>query len=608
MPLLQVKNLSVSFPTADGTLHVVRDVSFTVEAGDFFGIVGESGSGKSVLVQALLGLIPSAKVSGEAMFNGRNLIGLPSEELRRIRGAGISMIFQDPLSSLHPQYTVGQQLVEAIRTHRQVSKTKARAMSVKMMSRVGISDAERRADSFPHQFSGGMRQRIMIAMALLLEPELIIADEPTTALDSTVQAQILDLLAQMQQELNTTVVMISHDLSVISRVANRMIVMYAGTCMEMGNAAEVFDSPSHPYTARLLAATPSQDSTPRRLHPIEGGLPSLLVPPRGCAFAERCELATHRCRDELPELLEHRPERFSACFFPDTPLPQTELAPELEVRSLGSQEPIISAENIQLSFASGSWPNKKKVRVLNGVDLHVYPGETIGLVGESGCGKSTLVRVIAGLLQPDSGQVLINGKKLGGPESETWKQARHMVQMVFQDPFGSLNPKRRVGSIIADPFIIHTKIRGEELKQCVRDLMNLVGLNPEHYNRFPSEFSGGQRQRIGIARALALKPQVILFDEPVSALDVSVQAQILNLIADLQRSLGLSYVFISHDLSVVRHISDRVAVMDHGQVIELSSAADLYANPQTEFTRTLLAASSGLPATSAGTASTVGTL
>lgn len=606
MSLLQVKNLSVSFPTADGTLHVVRDVSFSVEAGDFFGIVGESGSGKSVLVQALLGLIPGAKLSGEALFKGRNLIGLPAEELRRLRGAGISMIFQDPLSSLHPQYTVGQQLIEAIRTHRKISRSQARTMSVKMMSRVGIKDAERRADSFPHQFSGGMRQRIMIAMALLLEPELIIADEPTTALDSTVQAQILELLAEMQQEMNTTVVMISHDLSVMSRVADRMMVMYAGTCMELGQANQVFSAPSHPYTARLLAATPSHDGSPRRLRPIEGGLPSLLEPPFGCSFAARCELATERCKTEMPQLIEHRPGRLSACFFPDAPLAEPAQTPRLGVRSVEGLQPLISAENIELSFNSGSWPNKKKVQVLNGVSLQVFPGETVGLVGESGCGKSTLVRVIAGLLQPDQGRVLINGQELGGPNTDMWKEARSMVQMVFQDPFGSLNPKRRVGSIIADPFMIHTRIRGAELKQRVCELMDLVGLNPEHYNRFPSEFSGGQRQRIGIARALALKPKVIFFDEPVSALDVSVQAQILNLITDLQRQLGLSYVFISHDLSVVRHVSDRVAVMDRGQIIELASAADLYSNPQTEFTKTLLAASSGLPEPTVDLVRTVG--
>lgn len=591
MALLEVKNLSVSFPTADGTLHVVRDVSFSVEAGDFFGIVGESGSGKSVLVQAILGLVPGAQLSGQALFNGRNLIGLPAEELRLLRGAKISMIFQDPLSSLHPQYTVGQQLAEAITTHQKVSKSEARSRAVAMMGKVGIKDPERRADSFPHQFSGGMRQRIMIAMALLLEPELIIADEPTTALDSTVQAQILDLLAQMQRELNTTVLMISHDLSVVSRVANQMMVLYAGTCMELGAADQVFTAPDHPYTARLLAATPSAHNIEHRLRPIDGSLPSLLAPPRGCAFAPRCELATEMCHSTLPALEEHRPARFAACFYPNTALAAPDPVPASSAQLVAGTEPIIAAQGIELSFASGTWPHKRQVQVLKGVDLELYPGETLGLVGESGCGKSTLVRVIAGLLQPQSGRVMIQGAQLGAPNTESWKKARHQVQMVFQDPFGSLNPKRRVGSIIADPFMIHTDTRGDQLKTRVRELMDLVGLNPEHYNRFPSEFSGGQRQRIGIARALALKPKVVLFDEPVSALDVSVQAQILNLISDLQRELGLSYIFISHDLSVVRHISDRVAVMDHGQIIELAGAQELYENPQADFTKTLLAAS-----------------
>ncbi|WP_313810789.1 ABC transporter ATP-binding protein [Glutamicibacter sp.] len=591
MALLEVKNLSVSFPTADGTLHVVRDVSFTVEAGDFFGIVGESGSGKSVLVQAIMGLVPGAKLTGQALFNGRNLIGLPAEELRRLRGAKISMIFQDPLSSLHPQYTVGSQLMEAITTHRKVSKSEARSRAIAMMRKVGIKDAERRAESYPHQFSGGMRQRIMIAMALLLEPELVIADEPTTALDSTVQAQILDLLSSMQRELNTTVIMISHDLSVVSKVANQMMVLYAGTCMERGAANEVFTNPSHPYTARLLAATPSEQNTEHRLRPIEGSLPSLLIPPTGCAFAPRCELATEQCHTQLPPLAEHREGRLAACFYPDTELAQPEpVLARTEAKAAGAA-PIIDAKGIELSFTAGSWPHKRQVQVLKGVDLQLFPGETLGLVGESGCGKSTLVRVIAGLLQPQSGDVLIEGEELGKPNSESWRQARHLVQMVFQDPFGSLNPKRRVGSIIADPFMIHTDLRGEQLKSRVCELMDLVGLNPEHYNRFPSEFSGGQRQRIGIARALALKPKVVLFDEPVSALDVSVQAQILNLISDLQRELGLSYIFISHDLSVVRHISDRVAVMDRGRIIELATAQELYENPQTDFTKTLLAAS-----------------
>lgn len=523
MAILEVRDLVVDIPTEDGPVHAVKNVSFDVREGEFFGIVGESGSGKSVLVQSAMGLVPSARTSGEVTFRGENLLRLSPEQLRRKRGREISMIFQDPLSSLHPQYTIGWQIVEQIRAHERVSKQAAKARAIELLEKVHIPEAASRFDAYPHQFSGGMRQRVMIAMSLSLGPSLIIADEPTTALDSTVQAQILDLLAEMQQDVGATVLMISHDLGVMASVADRVMVMYQGEQMEVGESAELFSNPQHPYTMSLIESS---------------------------SFSKGSRTAAGRIEPPRPDN-------------------------------------IVEVKDISLSFKQKRGTERT---VLDDISLEVRRGETLGLVGESGCGKTTLARTIAGLISPSSGQVIFDGRDISEVTGRAWREQRKKVQVVFQDPFGSLNPKRRVGSIVGDPFRIHGVASGKERQRRVQELLEKVGLNPEHYNRFPSQFSGGQRQRIGIARAIALNPELVILDEPVSALDVTVQAQVLGLLDELQRDLGLTYLFISHDLAVVRHMCDRIAVMEGGRIIELGDPESMYRNPQQAFTKKLLAA------------------
>lgn len=577
-------------------IHAVQDVSFTVEAGDFFGVVGESGSGKSVLVQAIMGLVPNARITGQALFDGNDLLTMSSEELRSIRGRSISMVFQDPLSSLHPQFTIGWQIMEQIHAHEKVSKAVAKERALEMLRRVGIPQAAERFNSYPHQFSGGMRQRVMIAMALVLNPSLVIADEPTTALDSTVQAQILDLLEEMRKEFDTTILMISHDLGVLGRVADQIMVMYAGQRMEIGPSNELFTRPTHPYTAGLLRSSSINQKPGTPLIPIPGRPPSLLSISQGCVFADRCPDVLAKC-SQHPPVRRYDDGLESVCWLTEDPS-EPEAEPSsitttdapFEVAGQSTAElatPVVRVTDLELSFTN----RRRTVPVLNGIDLSVFKGETVGLVGESGCGKSTLARVIAGLIPPTKGKVELAGRDISTANRQQWHDLRREVQLVFQDPYGALNPRRRVGSIIGDPFRVHNISSGEKRKHSVQQLMELVGLNPEHYNRYPAQFSGGQRQRIGIARALALNPSIIIFDEPVSALDVSIQAQVLNLMADLQREFSLTYLFISHDLAVVRHVCDRIAVMDKGRIIELAEAEEIYSNPKEDFTKILLAAS-----------------
>ena len=589
MPLIEARDVTIRIPTEDGIIYAANSISFTVEAGELFGIAGESGSGKSVLMQAITGLLPGAEISGEVLFEGLDLLTLSQKELQARRGSRIGMIFQDPLSSLHPYFTIGSQITEMIHAHRNISAAEARALTVDMLEKVGIENAGSRFDDYPHQFSGGMRQRVMIAMALVLHPPLIIADEPTTALDVTVQMQIMELLDEMRATFGTTIIMITHDLGLLANIAQHAMVMYAGTRLEIGATGGLFSAPTHPYTLGLLKSSPTAETANgASLVPIEGNPPSLLDRTSGCVFAERCPQAQSLCRTSQPPLQIYDDGAEALCHFTAS---ETDMVPPVRpvAASRRARPLVVDVQDVRLTFtAKSGFGKKRSIEVLKGIDLQIRKGETFGLVGESGCGKSTLARVIAGLISATSGEVLLDDVPIHSITGERWRQMRRHVQLVFQDPVGSLNPRRRVGAIIGDPFRIHDVAHGDDQKRRVQELMEMVGLNPEHYNRFPSEFSGGQRQRIGIARALAIKPSLIIFDEPVSALDVSIQAQILNLMQELQRELDLTYLFISHDLSVVRHVCDKIAVMDAGQIVELNTSERLFAEPKHPFTRKLL--------------------
>jgi peptide/nickel transport system ATP-binding protein len=550
-PLLRVENLRVEFPTEDGPVHAVAGVTFEVFPGRTLGIVGESGSGKSATSLTVLGLTrrAGAGVSGRVLFAGRDLLALPENQLRSVRGNEIAMIFQDPLSSLHPLYKIGRQLVEAIRAHRDISKSSARARAVELLGLVGIPDPGRRVDDYPHQFSGGMRQRVMIAMALSCEPSLLIADEPTSALDVTVQAQILDLLRRLRSELGMALVLVTHDLGVVGEMADEIAVMHGGLIVEHGSAEQVLAAPRHPYTISLLRSMPSVPRPP-------GG--SLEQPLEGS--------------------LERPPE---ASIEPPPPA-----EPLLEVRDLVKRFPVTRGVVFQRRVTA--------VEAVAGVSFALMPSETLGLVGETGCGKSTTARLLMRLLEPTSGSVRFAGRDITPLKGAPLRAVRREMQIVFQDPFSSLNPRRTAGSIIAEPFAIHGLHPGRsERRRAVAELMETVGLSPEHYSRYPHEFSGGQAQRIGVARALALRPKLLIADEPVSALDVSIQAQILDLLRRLRDEMGLALLLISHDLSVVRSICDRVAVMRAGAIVEIGRVDQIYGSPSHPYTRELLAAVPG---------------
>jgi peptide/nickel transport system ATP-binding protein len=599
--LLDVQDLHVRFDTADGTLHAVRGASFSVGPGQTLGIVGESGSGKSVTAQALLGLVPGADVTGHAWFEGRDLLAMSGQQLREIRGQRISMVFQDPLTSLHPLYRLGWQLTEAMRAHGTVSRAAAQRRAVELLGMVGIPRPAERLDDYPHQFSGGMRQRVMIAMALALDPALIIADEPTTALDATVQAQVLELLVRLQGELGTSLVLITHDLGVVADLADQVMVMYSGRPVEQAGRRAAYYEAHHPYTRGLLESIPVAGDM-GRLRPIPGQPPSMLAEPPGCAFAPRCRFVLDRCATEAPPL---RPVgasggHLSACWLPDSAagavvrrIPVA-AAPALADPPAGT--PLLELTDVVKHFplrsASVLAREHRFVHAVDGVSLQIRDGETLGLVGETGCGKSTLARCIARLQPVTSGKIVFGGQDITDLPPRALREMRREVQMVFQDPYGSLNPRRRIGAIVGEPLAVHGLARGSRRRDRVQELMAMVGLNPEHYNRYPSEFSGGQRQRAGIARALAVSPKLLICDEPVSALDVSVQAQVINLLKDLQAELDLTCVFISHDLGVVEHVSDRVAVMYLGQIVELASAEALYREPRHPYAAALLSAAS----------------
>ncbi|CAM4111681.1 ABC transporter ATP-binding protein [Saccharibacillus endophyticus] len=539
--LLQVSNLRVSFVARETETEAVRGVSFELNKGETLGIVGESGSGKSVTARAIMRLLPEASSrvkSGEVMFLGQNLAQKSRKEMEAIRGRDIGMIFQDPMTSLNPTLRIGEQIAETLRKHRKISKREAKTAAVEMLKLVGIRDPETRFNQYPHEFSGGMRQRAMIAIALACRPSLLIADEPTTALDVTIQAQILNVMKQMQEKLGTAIVLITHDLGVVAGMCDRVVVMKSGQIVEEGRTADIFANPQHPYTKKLLNALPRLDE------------PKKPKPGRVVGTTDTSTIVSTE----------------------DTPAPR----PLLEVRSL------------QQHFNLGKG---RTLKAVNDISFFIREGETLGMVGESGSGKSTTGRAILRLHEPTSGDVLYRGMAVNRLSAKEMKLMRREMQMIFQDPYASLNPRLKVLDIIGEAMDVHGLTKDANQRRArVEELLEMVGLDPAFALRYPHEFSGGQRQRIGIARALAVEPKFIVCDEPLSALDVSIQSQIVTLLEDLQQKLGLTYLFIAHDLSMVKHISDRVAVMYAGKIVELAESEELYNNPQHPYTKSLLAA------------------
>jgi peptide/nickel transport system ATP-binding protein len=602
-PVLQVRDLVTQFTTERGVVRAVDRVTFDVRAGETVALVGESGSGKSVTAMSLMRIVrpPGRVVSGAVIYHGRDLLHFSDSEMRKVRGAGISMIFQDPMSSLNPVMRVRDQLVEAMLAHGKFTGAQARSRALGLMERVGIPDPDAKLVDYPHAFSGGMRQRVMIAIALANDPDVIIADEPTTALDVTIQAQILELLAQLNRDLGTAIVLITHNLGVVARSCQRVAVMYGGRIVEQAPVDELFAQPRHPYTRALLGATPHL-TTSRQipLVPIEGRPPDLIAPIPGCAYAPRCDAAVDRCHGEQPPLFNQgKGRREWACWVAGedgilpTPLPVAPLRSDPSKR--GAAEPLLDVQDLVKTFPvkrrTGSARRKTvHVSAVDGVDFSIAPGETLGLVGESGCGKSTLARALLGIHPATSGTMRFDGRDVGLLRGRDLRWYRGQTQLVFQDPMSSLNPRLTVGDAVGEPLLVHGLAHGDAAKRRVAELLELVGLDPRVASRFPHEFSGGQRQRIVIARALAVNPRVLVCDEPVSALDVSLQAQIVNLLQDLQRRLGLAYLFIGHDLATVRHISHRIMVMYLGQIVEAGPSEEITANPQHPYTASLLSA------------------
>ncbi len=599
-PLLRVEGLSVQIPTEAGVVRAVECVDFEIARGRALGIVGESGSGKTVASLALLGLLgPAARVTGRAEFEGRDLLTLAPRELRALRGAEIAMVFQDPLAALHPLHRVGWQIVEAIRAHRSLSRAHARARAVELLELVGIPEPHRRVRAYPHELSGGQRQRAMIAMALANEPRLLIADEPTTALDVTVQAQILQLLGRLRRELDMALVLIAHDLAVVAQVADEVLVMRAGRVLEHGRTEDVFASPSAAYTRALLDASPRLDDPlqPRARPPLAApGAPQLSsLPAAPGVLQPGPPLAAPGAP---PSSSPPAASGVSQSSSPPAASGGSQQSPRLAAS--GAPQPLLEVRGLVKHFPSRGVMARRHggtaVRAVDGVSFAVMPGEALGLVGETGCGKSTTARLIMRLLDASAGEIRFAGREIAGLRGEPLRALRRELQIVFQDPYSSLNPRRTVGTIVAEPLAIHKLEDGPAARRRrVPELLEMVGLDARYGARYPHELSGGQRQRIGIARALALEPKLLIADEPVSSLDVQVQAQILDLLRRLQCEFGLALLFISHDLAVVRHMCERVAVMNAGRIVECGPVADLYEHPQDPYTRELLAAVPKLP-------------
>lgn len=579
-PILKVRHVSIEFPTETEVVRAVKDVSFTLTLGETIGIVGESGSGKSVTSLAIMGLLPpSARVSGEILFrNPRsnsepvNLLALSANKRRKYRGGLISMIFQEPLTSLNPVYTCGDQVVEAILLHEKVSHKEAYRKAIALFDEVKLPDPKGMMNRYPHQLSGGQQQRVMIAMALSGNPAVLIADEPTTALDVTIQATILQLLRELRDRREMSILFITHDMGVVAEIADQVIVMYRGQAVETASVYDLFAKPQHPYTQGLLNCRPSPDKQLKRLPTVSdfmtvttnaAGETEIL--PKTHSQAERDSLLAEVTSNEVKQ----------------------------HYQQLQQQQPLLSVRHLNKEFPvrKGLFATKSGFKAVDDVNFDVYPGETLGLVGESGCGKSTLSRCLLRLIEPTSGEIIFDGDSVLELDAKPLRHLRRYMQIIFQNPYGSLDARQSIGAALMEPMQIHGLSGSQkQRRQRAIDLLERVGLGASAMNRMPHEFSGGQRQRICIARTLACEPQFIVCDESVSALDVSVQATVLNLLKDLQQDFGLTYIFISHDLSVVKFVSDRIMVMNQGRIEEIGTAESIYNHPTRDYTRTLIRA------------------
>lgn len=592
--LLQIKNLNVELYAKNQTLNTVSNVTIDIAQNEIVCLVGESGSGKTVTSMAIMRLIDfegGAISSGEILFENRNLAKLSQQEMRSIRGNKIAMIFQDATNALDPLFPIGDQIIDVILQHKEVTKKKAYAISLDLLRRVKIADPEVRMQQYPHEFSGGMLQRIMIAIALACEPKLLIADEPTTALDVTIQAQILALLKELRDELGMALLFITHDLGVTAEIADRVVVMYAGKIVEQGDVQTIFQSPRHPYTLGLIQSVSAYESKNELLYTIKGSMPALTDFPKGCRFAARCDFATDVCRREEPSEQQEKYGSFS-CWNPiSDEIIRVKNTENSELIDVTSRKPLLEARNVKKYFTMNKNSLKQKtsfVKAVDDISFTLYEGETFGLVGESGSGKTTLGRLLLQLEKPTDGEVLFEGENLFKANRKDLQKIKRNMQIVFQDPSGSMNPRWTLEKIIEEPLKVHTNLTRRERFIYIKETLELVGLNPAWVTKYPHELSGGQKQRVSIARAIILKPKFILLDEAVSALDVSIQSQIINLLKNLQKELNITFLFIAHGLNTVRFLSDRVGVMYLGKLVEVGTAKEIFENPLHPYTKALI--------------------